>query len=218
LVPWFLRNAERLRADRKLVGAAYPTLQWRISKPRGLARLEGPLLFTPECGVHGRVEIEVRFPASYPKKEPTTYDAKRQFDRAAKDGHINADGSCCLWLPSESTWDPADPRALRSYLDQVAVFFHRRLVFEAGRERRWPGQERDHGGAGFLEYVREKLGSKIRLADFMPVLQASGDLDPYAPCPCGSGKKYKWCHRDALEAALAKVDRTALQEAITADE
>lgn len=218
MASWFVRSPERLRADRRLVSASYPTLRWKISTRRGVARLEGPLLYTPECGVQGRVDIEVRFPTNYPKMEPTAFDAKRQFDRAAKDGHINADGSCCLWLPSESAWDPADPVALRSYLDQVAVFFHRRLVFEAGQERRWPGKERDHGGAGFLEYVREKLGPKLRLADFMPVLQPSDDLDPYVLCPCGSGKKYKWCHRDAMEAALAKVDRSALREAITADE
>ena len=24
-------------------------------------------------------------------------------------------------------------------------------------------------------------------------------IDPYAPCPCGSGKKYKWCCRDKAQ-------------------
>jgi hypothetical protein len=69
------RIGEAAERDETVVGASFPTLRWKISKSRGVAHLEGPLLFTPECGVHGRVDIEVRFPGNYPRREPTTYDA-----------------------------------------------------------------------------------------------------------------------------------------------
>jgi hypothetical protein len=61
------------------------------------------------------------------------------------------------------------------------------------------GRAREHGevclrGSEVLEYHRIEGA----IAQFGEQVQARyPSVGPYMPCPCGSGKKFKWCHRPA---------------------
>src|SRR5215469_8545188 len=74
------------------------------------------------------------------------YDAARRFlpkpGGRLVDRDLGSDGQCCLWLDPESRWDSRESSALRLFLDELAVFFDRRLIYDLTHE--WPGRSYSH--------------------------------------------------------------------------
>jgi SEC-C motif len=200
--PWYERNADRFSSDRALVAKFYPSLEFRINAEKDTAFLEGDMILRADCGIPTEIETVVRFPWDYPGSEPVPFDAGKRFQPAPgkllTDRHIGPDGQCCLWLPPCSLWDSANPEGLREFLDELAVFFDRQLIYDL--TRRWPGPSYGHGTNGYLEFIQERLGNDVRLSDVLtPVITMQTEVGPNAPCPCGSGKKFKKCHRHVSE-------------------
>jgi hypothetical protein len=95
-------------------------------------------------------------------------------------------------------WSWRDPGALLRFVDQVLVFAERHLIWQVTRV--WPGGQSAHGNEGYVEYVHEALGcSPERLANFAPAFAEHDEINPYAQCPCSSGKKYRFCHRQQVK-------------------
>lgn len=208
--PWYERGrGARSEHDRALVARFYPGLEFRIDDVRQKAILEGTITLVEEdCGVRTRIASRIEFPATYPKSEPEAFETGGRFERIPK-RHIDPNGKCCLWLPPRSPWDPEDQDALRRFLDELAVFFHRQLVFDVTGT--WPGREWDHGDNGYLEYLLEELGGDPALLDALTraVPLSSGGRN--APCPCGSGRKYKRCHLNRVETLAHRLGSLRLQ-------
>jgi hypothetical protein len=210
--PWFVRdNGRRLARDRELVAKHYPQLLYEIEEQQ-IVRLRGPLLFQSDSGITTRVAVRVEFPARYPEHEPTAYDDEGRFPPSL-DRHILRDGQCCLWLPPRSRWKPYDPDALLPFLDEVALFIDRQLVYDATGSKEWPGGEYPHGRAGYGEFLREILAAdRSKLDVLAPVLLNRTRPERNDPCPCGSGRKFKRCH--AL--GIWQVQRTVQSDLMTA--
>jgi hypothetical protein len=188
--------------DRALVAKFYPSLEFRMDSEKEIASLEGALILTAECGIRTEIATVVRFPWDYPGTEPVPFDAAKRFHAAPgkhlTDRHLGSDGQCCLWLPPCSLWDSANPEGLREFLDELAVFFDRQLIYDVTGI--WPGPSYDHGIDGYLEFIRERLGDDSRFSDLLiPIITMQSEVGPNAPCPCGSGKKFKKCHRQVSE-------------------
>src|SRR5579863_1085353 len=147
--PWFTRdNGKRIAHDRELVAKNYPQLQYEIEEQQPV-RLRGRLLFVSGSGITTSVAVRIDFHECYPGLEPKAYDDENTFP-AELDRHLLPDGRCCLWLPARSRWKPYDPDALLAFLDEVAVFFDRQLVYDATGRKKWPGGEYPHGRAGYI--------------------------------------------------------------------
>lgn len=203
-VAWFERDGGALLLQNQdAVRAAYPQLRWEARG--GLMFLEGALRLTSECGVEDRMEIRVEFPALYPAKEPKVYDAASRFRHSAE-RHFYPDGRCCLWLPPLSPWREDDVQALLQLLHQTTIYFDKQLIFDV--LKRWPGPAWDHNEMGYLEWFREKLElADGQLAPFISrIWRRQGAWGASSPCPCGSGMKYRRCHRDRVESINQMMD------------
>jgi hypothetical protein len=212
-VPWYeAKGGGRFRADRELVGRHYPSLSFKIDGKTKRAILEGELRFESHCGASSAIAVRIDFPDDYPKSEPIAYDSSSRFIHDAA-GHFYEDGRSCLWLGCESEWDRTDPDALLVFIDQVTVFFHRQLVFEAGDRKKWPGPARGHGSEGYLEFLRDELNVPDEIfRRLLPAFRNYREFFKYDLCPCGSGKRFRWCHDGQVKEILGRAGRRHLQE------
>lgn len=192
--PWFaIGDGRRLAHDRELVVQHYPQLSYEIEAQK-LVRLRGPLVFVSDAGISVRVITRIDFPDRYPELEPIAYDDEKRFP-VDLDRHLLQDGQCCLWLPARSRWRRNDPDALLAFLDEVAIFFDRQLVYDATGRKHWPGGEYPHGRAGYVEFLKETLAVDSSTLDAIaPALLNRTRPERNGPCPCGSGRKFKRCH------------------------
>ena len=82
--------------------------------------------------------------------------------------------------------------------DKVYSFFANQLYkIEA---HQYAGQEYKHQGGGILQYYQEELGIEkpetvVRLIE---ILLCGLTFTRNEHCPCGSSKKFKYCHMEAL--------------------
>ncbi len=132
---------------------------------------------------------------------PRVYEIGRRYvDIAARQGvkvidlHFYDTGACCLSIRRV----PDRFLTIERFMDELVVPFFYRLSYvdryglDAAKRDLWG--EYSHGDEGYLEYTDEIL----RLASVRP--------ERNAPCPCGSGRKYKRCHLD--EVASIRLERS----------
>jgi hypothetical protein len=180
-----------------------------------MVRLRGLLLFGSDSGITTRVAVRLDFPARYPEQEPTAYDDEGRFPPGL-DRHILRDGRCCLWLPPRSRWKPYDLDALLPFLDEVALFFDRQLVYEATGGKKWPGGEYPHGHAGYLEFLQETLTvDRSKIEALAPALLNRARPERNDPCPCGSGRKFKRCHALGIWQLQQTIDSMLMAEILS---
>jgi len=209
---WFERSDRSvLRAEEALVKEFYPGLRFRLDADAGRMNLEGDFVLQTDCGVSTSIAIRLVFPEDYPESEPTAFDATGRFPVSA-DRHIIKDGRFCLWLPPCSPWDIDDPNRLCRFLDEVTVFLDMQLVFDATGGKIWPGDQYKHGAKGYEEFMLALLdGDDAHLSSLFPVILGKIHPGRNEFCPCGSLKKYKHCHLDAIAEIVGRIGRRTLE-------
>lgn len=206
---WFERSEGCvLRAEEALVKELYPHLRFRLDTDAGTMNLEGDFVLQTDCGVSTSIAVRVEFPHGYPDAEPVAFDAAGRFP-ASVDRHIIKNGQFCLWLPPCSPWDKEDPNHLIRFLDEVTVFLERQMIFDVTGI--WPGDQYKHGVAGYEEFMLARLnGNPSHFASLFPVILGRISLGRNELCPCGSQKKYKRCHADAVAGIVAQIGHRTL--------
>ena len=110
------------------------------------------------------------------------------------DLHFFDDGRCCLSI----SYAHQRKIHVEQFVNELVIPFLYRLSYTdkygiaAAREDLWG--EYSHGDEGYREYEEE-------IRKF-----AAAKPGRNAPCPCGSGKKYKRCHLDEVAALQRVVD------------
>ncbi len=190
---WYQRDeGERLAQDRDRIASVFPGLSYRIDEQAGRVFLEGTITLEAECGISTPIQVRVEFPDDYPEHEPRVYDAAQRFPHEA-DRHFYPDGRCCLWLPPESRWNEKDPDGLCRFLEEVAVFLDQQLTYEAVGKGRWPGRQRGHGDAGYVEFVLDDAGEQIRSSAEYPLsLRQWNEVQAVSPACCGGDQPKSW--------------------------
>jgi len=184
---------------------------YHIADEDGQVRLEGTITLLAECGVPKLIPVRVEFPLDYPQREPRAYDAADRFPHEAN-RHFYPDGRCCLWLPPETRWKAEDSEGLCHFLEEIAVFFDRQLIYDAEGKGIWPGEQRSHYTAGYIEYIQELLNGDKHLLDALaPTFANRSGTGRNSPCPCGSGIKYKKCHLHIVEDISQRVGSVELR-------
>ncbi len=204
---WFEQDEgdERLKQDRALIRHDYPDLKFGMNWRHKKIFLDGTITLRAECGIPTRIKTRLVFGDYYPAYEPVAYDTGNMFPHIA-DRHFYVDGGCCLWLPIETQWRQQEATALHSFLDQVATFFERQLIYEASPDKSWPWGQRRHNIAGYIEFIQEALGvDTFLVSNFAGLLSGKDHLEPNSDCPCGTGKKYKHCHASRLGKLVAQL-------------
>jgi hypothetical protein len=207
---WFERsNGCVLRVEEALVKEFYPRLCFRLDADAGKMNLEGDFVLRTDCGVSTSIAIRVEFPRDYPDSEPIAFDAAGRFP-ALVDRHIIKDGQFCLWLPPCSAWNKDDPNRLIRFLDEVTVFLERQMIFDVTGV--WPGDQYKHGADGYEEFMLARLnGNPSHFASLFPVILGRMRPGRNELCPCGSQKKYKRCHADAIANIVAQISHRTLK-------
>jgi hypothetical protein len=185
LKPWYEQDyGARLEHDQQLLVRSFPGLVYVIDNKVRQVTLAGAMTLRTECGIPTEIRVRVVFLAYYPSQEPRAYDVEDRFPHSA-DRHFYPDGQCCLWLPSDSGWNPTDTEGLCRWLEEVAIFFDRQLVLEAEGKDTWPGEQRPHGDAGYLQLERvEEVKGRVGIIKLRTVFlrQLSNNLaSPKAP-------------------------------------
>jgi len=204
--PWYERGGgARFRRDDGIVRTHYPGLAWQIDAERRLARLEGTITIAEGGGITTAISTRVEFPHDYPASEPAGSETGGRFPWDQNRHVVTKTGQCCLWLPPLSKWDPEDPDALHTFLDELLLFFDRQLLFET--LGRWVGPSWDHGPPAYWRFIVEQLGSEAAAYSFLGGL-STGRNDP---CPCGSQRHYKHCHLSQFEMIARRIDPNELK-------
>ena len=204
---WFERDEgdERLKRDRALIRHDYPDLKYGLNHRSKTVFLDGTITLRAECRIPTRIKTRVLFGDSYPDYEPIAYEMGHMFLHIAN-RHFFPDGACCLWLPEETQWKAREASALHSFLDQVATFFERQLIYDASPGKLWAWGQRGHGIEGYIEWVQETLGTDSSLiTNFTGLLSGKEEIAPNSQCPCQSGKKYKHCHSRHIVKLLTRL-------------
>ncbi len=209
--PWFERDGGVLfRKEQALVEQNYPGLMFAVDPMTSHMQLKGTITLLSECGVTTPLSVRIEFPADYPLSEPDAYDEGKHFAEDV-DRHIVRGGRFCLWLPPCSPWNSEDPNRLLRFLDEVAVFLERQLIYDATGQREWPGPQQKHGHAGYEEFMLELLGgNEADLRALFPVILGRLPIGRNEPCPCQSMWKYKHCHEGIVEDIVRQVGRSRL--------
>ena len=207
---WFERSDGCvLRAEEALVKELYPSLRFRLDADAGKMNLEGDFVLQTDCGVSTSIAIRVEFPRDYPDSEPVAFDVAGRFP-ASVDRHIIKNGQFCLWLPPCSPWDKNDPNRLVRFLDEVTVFLERQMIFDVTGV--WPGDQYKHGTDGYEEFMLARLnGNPSHFASLFPVILGRIRPGRNELCPCGSRKKYKRCHADAIAEIVVRIGHRTLK-------
>ena len=201
-----------MAAERSLVASYYPELSFKIDRVAKLVALEGDISIRADCAIRRRIPVRVKFLSDYPRSEPQAYDSSSRFIHD-RDGHFYTDGRCCLWIDCATEWNGNDADALLHFIDQVVVFFHRQLVFEAGGRRAWPGPARGHGPYEYVEFLREQLQvSPEAFSQLLPAFENYRNFSKYVSCPCGSRKAFKWCHGARVQEIIGRVGGAKLRD------
>lgn len=214
---WFERaeGATRLAHDQALVAREYPSLSFRIDRESGDVYLEGSLVYRSESGIPTEVPIRIDFPFDYPNREPRAFDVAGLFEHSWDRHFANKEGACCLWLPPKSRWNISDPDTLLTFLDEVVLFFHRQLIYDATGRKDWPGPQYGHRLDGYEQWIAEEFDNEGALRAFVPVLNANLKIGRNDRCPCESGRKFKRCHAEILENIRRNVSVTVLSRVFT---
>ena len=115
-----------------------------------------------------------------------------KYDNSVIDLHLYANGACCLGI----RYSPDRNFTIQRFLYDLVIPFFYRLSYtdlfgiEAARNNLWG--EYPHGDWGLMEHGVEMLNLSRR------------GLGRNEPCPCGSGRKYKKCCLDEVEAMERK--------------
>lgn len=137
--------------------------------------------------------VEVEIPKSFPKDLPIAYEIGEKQIRDYH--HINPDvkGSFCLGTEIDIRNHLGTQSDLKNYFTLIAEYITLFLYYKTYGNV--PIKERSHGNKGILESYQDYLNVKetkqiIDLLSFTPANNKSRNVK----CPCGSSKKFKFCH------------------------
>lgn len=208
--PWFERDPSALARIKAVVAAHPSALDVRVDSDRELVFIEGKLRYAPrqEGGTPDFVHVTVTIQDA--NAEPVAEETYGRFPKTARFHKRRRSNELCLWLPPKSQWTPDDD-GLRRYLDQVVLHVDRQLHLEANPNAGWPGDEYPHTAtAAYGDLLVEELGSFELAERFIDRWRKGHRSRRNDPCPCGSGRKWKGCHRDTIERFERRCDATVL--------
>ena len=202
---WHRRNPELLATEQDCLEEVYPDLL--LDGSRAQAVVKGVMRVIGDVGYSVNLLIPDRYPQEIPSQRCDPKEIPWDIDR-----HVYPSiGTACLCVPSEYRWHWPHGSNLADFLkDLVQPFFVGQAYYQA--HGRWPvGAERSHGREGAIEAYRDILSSlepvtSEKIQRVMQLLVRKNHPKGHEPCPCGSGKRLRHCHRDLLAELRRQID------------
>ena len=210
---WYeLSASRREREEHQLATLPYFQLErTRIDDERRFTAL-GKLRFTGHrSGKQNDLRIRVEYPSQFPKDVPRVFDHDERFTPCLA-GHLFTTHEICLTLPERCEFTKASDDLTAEVLGASLIWFQKRLIFD--RTKQWPGPAEPHGINAVINLlVERRVAPNANTISTWLLAHASTPAghpaapDLYAPCPCGSGKRLKFCHRDDLQLIFNRIAR-----------
>jgi hypothetical protein len=198
------------------VGFAHVTQAWFEQDAEALDRLESVLraryltlhafVVNGECHVCGtfaavdtdRYALDIALPGNYPHAMPVVWETGGRIPREI-DRHVFVnDGSLCLGTPLALWVQLGGNYSIERVIDgPLKSFLIGNSLIEEGEP--WPYGDRAHGAPGILEHLGELIGTnepKVVGRFLIDLLKQK--VRGHWPCPCGSGRIIRKCHRDGV--------------------
>ena len=203
--------------ERERLVAAFPTFTLDTSAEP--ATVTGTLWLDSGIGF----SVDLRIPNDYPEGIPRLY-CRREEIPWTEDRHVMGSGVACLCVSSEYRLHWPRGSDLTDFLTCFVVPYFARQAYYQTHGQWPPGQERTHGDAGIVESLSDTLSelgspSVATIERFLIVLASHGHPKASDPCPCGSGKKIRKCHRrlvwplrNNVDPQLARNDLSLLRQ------
>ena len=198
----------------KWLESCYPNLQYKAKAQKIVGELDFGASYDKESGklrighddenrerdsfICDVFDIEICLNSIDSNGWPKVYEVAGRHSKIAEKYNIEVidlhfysdDGACCLGIKSTSEKFERNFRIEQFMNDLVIPFFYRlsyteKFGIDASSNDLWG--EYSHGREGQIEYRKEILNLAKR------------NPSRNEPCPCGSDKKYKNCHRQEAE-------------------
>lgn len=173
------------------------------------AEIDGGLKFIGKYKICNQLEndifedyfsLEIFIPNGFPEDIPIVKNTDGRIRANNYKGHVYANGQLCLEIDTAiATFLQKDSSLLAfltKYLDTYlcGFLFYRKYKY-------LPFGEHKHGVEGLLEfYCRLFETTDIKVAYSLLVCLCMGNLKGHIQCPCQSGKRYRNCHKDKINA------------------
>ncbi len=202
---WFVRSPSRLSREQKLLGSLpyFLAVSSMLAADSGLVVVGILSCVGVRSGKTEQFRVRLQYPRDFPDHVPSVFDHVHRF-QPSLDGHQFPNHRLCLTLPDRKEFSTGTEHLTEEVLGASLLWFRKRLLYERGFG--WPGPVERHGIWATFDLVAERLG----LTDACPIsiwmqehaATPSGKIiepDVYAACPCGSGKRARFCHPDELK-------------------
>ena len=185
----------------------YPEL--RISSSKFPVTIEGTFVLAGSKGPFDGYDVRIELHDGFPIDQPRLFELGGRIP-ATDERHIFPAGFACLevwptWLAQSADWSVG--AVLRGPIRNFLLSQH-----HFDRTGEWPFGEHAHGDAGQIGAVKALLdpdGSNPKKALWM--LRALHRWPKgHNPCLCGSGQRFRDCHRPELEPVRAGFNPVAL--------
>jgi hypothetical protein len=202
---WYeLSSARRDRERHQLANIPYFTLERTTTNANRIFLAIGTLHFIARrSGKEHGFRIRLAYPSRFPQEPPRVYDHDKRFTPTL-DGHQFRTHELCLTMNERGEFATGSDRLTQEVLGATLIWFHKRLIFD--RTKQWPGLAEKHGINAVIDLLVERrvVTDATAISDWLlsHASTPAGSLrapDIYALCPCGSGKRLKFCHRDDLQ-------------------
>ncbi len=187
----------------KAVAQHQPELS--VLRSASLIVLEGLFVVSGPNGPFDSYQIKAGIAADFPAEEPMVFEEGGRIPRIADRHVFPKDGNCCLGVWEEWLLTAPDHRFETFLTGPMHDYFVSQTYYEVNGT--WPYGERSHGILGVLESYADLLevspDAKI-LADYLHLLSRQ-KIKGHALCPCGNGKRLRYCHSDDLRRLNQKI-------------
>lgn len=153
-----------------------------------------PNLISHPSGPLTQFDIEILITEDFPVVEPIVYEVGGRIPRIAS-RHINTSGDCCIGVWEEWLNKSRNPSFLEFIQGPLNSFFFSQYYFEM--HGIWPFGEREHGKAGYLDALADIFEiekDELRIRYILRLLAKKWPKGHW-PCPCGSEKILRYCHK-----------------------
>ncbi|MEX2565816.1 MAG: hypothetical protein WD431_07740 [Cyclobacteriaceae bacterium] len=176
------------------IESKFPELKF-VETESGIPTIVGELILRDEKGERiDSYEIEIVCSHSYPQSFPLVFETKNRIPYNI-DWHVHTDGNACLCTWPEEMIYCRKGINLETFVDKhvVPYFFNQKYREIHGFFLR----ERAHGNVGNTDFFKEKFRtSNLKLVvNFLEYIKSNPEPNRTNDCFCGSGNKFRKCHR-----------------------
>lgn len=166
----------------------------------GVPCVFGSIILTNEDGnVEDTYQIKIKAVTDYPFRFPLLFETGGRIPKNF-DWHIfEGNGNCCIASPPEEFIICSSGLSLISFIEnQVKNYFYSQIF---RNQNGYFLKERSHGNKGWIEFFEETfMTTNIFNIEFgLNQILEGKKIDRVSICFCGSGKKYRKCHKKSYD-------------------